>query len=454
MKPSRNDPCPCGSGKKYKKCCLSKDQEQSSGESAWSYAGKLYRIRHADDYPIEACYLNGKWQEQGFARILVTRLQEDGRLMMGAFFVDVFCLGVKDAFCNEGLPRNKLEAELLSRFFQNDEPTRVGINYVKEIIYGAVDYARGLGFEPHADFDLARHVLGTEEFSRTRNIKFGGPEGKPLYVAGSDDNVESVLRKLRKRLGENGFHYITPGDAWETVWDDDGPQAEDNGAKSSDATENLDSELGIYKRLRQIGMDLMSPVLRSLPRQLIVQAAKDLRLLDRKQRIVCDTEDEMSFIMDRAIHDIPWPNQRFIETYYEERAAELPSDQRENLKAHIQPVFSLYEIVGTSRGRGVKLVDLFRPQELFLMDTGLGSTARVGGLLATRVLYLEGLYFTSGVSTPFGAEYKKALMSYFASLAQDNQGPGSWEKLMRRHAPYFFIEFKKTGIDVEFTPAN
>ncbi|MDR3585527.1 MAG: SEC-C metal-binding domain-containing protein [Desulfosporosinus sp.] len=24
----RNDPCPCGSGKKYKKCCLSKDEEK------------------------------------------------------------------------------------------------------------------------------------------------------------------------------------------------------------------------------------------------------------------------------------------------------------------------------------------------------------------------------------------------------------------------------------------
>jgi hypothetical protein len=27
MKAGRNDPCPCGSGKKYKKCCLSKDQD-------------------------------------------------------------------------------------------------------------------------------------------------------------------------------------------------------------------------------------------------------------------------------------------------------------------------------------------------------------------------------------------------------------------------------------------
>ncbi len=26
MKTGRNDPCPCGSGRKYKECCLSKDE--------------------------------------------------------------------------------------------------------------------------------------------------------------------------------------------------------------------------------------------------------------------------------------------------------------------------------------------------------------------------------------------------------------------------------------------
>jgi hypothetical protein len=26
-KPGRNDPCPCNSGKKYKKCCLAKDEQ-------------------------------------------------------------------------------------------------------------------------------------------------------------------------------------------------------------------------------------------------------------------------------------------------------------------------------------------------------------------------------------------------------------------------------------------
>jgi hypothetical protein len=28
MNEGRNDPCPCGSGKKYKKCCLEKDEQE------------------------------------------------------------------------------------------------------------------------------------------------------------------------------------------------------------------------------------------------------------------------------------------------------------------------------------------------------------------------------------------------------------------------------------------
>ena len=454
MKPQRNDPCPCGSGKKYKRCCLPKERHQASGGSLWSYAGKMDRIQHADQYPVEACYLNTDWKEQGLARIVVTRSQNDGRAIVGVFLVDIFCLGVKNAFCNEGLTRRQIEDELLPRYYQNEEPTRIGINYAKEIIYGAVDYARSLGFEPHPDFELSRHVLGTEEFSRTRSLQFGGPEGKPLYIAGPDDDAPAVHRKLRERLGENGFDFIMPADDWGALEEDEDRQPGPVSRVLTSAKELPDSDLRTYKHLRQIGMPLMTTVSKSLPRELILQAARDLRLLDKKQTIVCDTEDEFSFIMDRAIHDIPWPKQRWIEIYYQDEAAKLSLDQQAYLKAHMQPVFSLYEMSQVSRGRGAWLVDLLRPEKFFLMDTGLGMTAKEGYLLASRIIHLNGLYFTSGVSMPFGPEHKKRLMSHFASLGQEKEVPGSWERLMRHHAPYFFIEFKKTGVYVEFTPAT
>ena len=36
MKAGRNDTCPCGSGKKYKKCCLAKDNKRSLEQTAAS----------------------------------------------------------------------------------------------------------------------------------------------------------------------------------------------------------------------------------------------------------------------------------------------------------------------------------------------------------------------------------------------------------------------------------
>ena len=37
MKIGRNDPCPCGSGKKYKKCCLGKDREPPGFNASEKY---------------------------------------------------------------------------------------------------------------------------------------------------------------------------------------------------------------------------------------------------------------------------------------------------------------------------------------------------------------------------------------------------------------------------------
>jgi hypothetical protein len=39
----RNDPCPCGSGKKFKKCCLGKDESVASDRGATGASTELRR---------------------------------------------------------------------------------------------------------------------------------------------------------------------------------------------------------------------------------------------------------------------------------------------------------------------------------------------------------------------------------------------------------------------------
>jgi len=43
-KPGRNDPCSCGSGKKYKRCCLAKDQEAERTRAAAAVAAPSRRL--------------------------------------------------------------------------------------------------------------------------------------------------------------------------------------------------------------------------------------------------------------------------------------------------------------------------------------------------------------------------------------------------------------------------
>jgi len=71
-KPSRNDPCTCGSGKKYKKCCLEKDQQaerqafaQTAARAA-AYAAKSKIKRERFEADVLAHGFEGeeyrKWQ--------------------------------------------------------------------------------------------------------------------------------------------------------------------------------------------------------------------------------------------------------------------------------------------------------------------------------------------------------------------------------------------------------
>jgi methionyl aminopeptidase len=54
---SRNAPCPCGSGKKYKKCCLNKSSSRSSSDLQYA---KKHRIQMKDAEQIEGIRRSGK----------------------------------------------------------------------------------------------------------------------------------------------------------------------------------------------------------------------------------------------------------------------------------------------------------------------------------------------------------------------------------------------------------
>lgn len=214
----------------------------------------------------------------------------------------------------------------------------------------------------------------------------------------------------------------------------------------------LDTQVRKYKNIRTMGMALMSKVSKTVPVDILLQAAREFRMRGKDGKtVILDEQSEADFIMDRAIHDIPWPKTRWIEQICSQNSADYSPQEHAMLKAHSQAYFSLYEISAIEAGCGLRLRDLFNNQELLLMDIGLAATVPKGGLLATRIVTLEDIHFTSGVGMPFPVNAMPKLTANFYMLYAKKKKVMSWEQMMRRYAPYFFIEYKKGPQKIMFS---
>lgn len=166
-------------------------------------------ILNARKYNVYECLINSSWREEGLARILLSRKQPDGNFLFGVYLVDIFCLGLKNTFCNANFSLSEYE-HLKAQIFQDGKPLDCPVNLAHQIIYGAIRYASKLGFKPQKDFDVSKHILEDEtKYSGETGIEFG-KNGKPFFVAGHGDNVESIIKKLEGKLGTGNFELLLP----------------------------------------------------------------------------------------------------------------------------------------------------------------------------------------------------------------------------------------------------
>jgi hypothetical protein len=174
-----------------------------------SHSYKTGLIKRAEQFSIYECLLNQDWQEKGLAHILLSRKQPNNEFIIGVFLVDIYCLGLKNTFCNANIPLEEYE-KLKLRMVGESSLITCDPVLANRIVYGAIEYARKLGFEPQKDFRLSRFTLGApSEADLPYNIEFG-KDGKPLYIAGPNDNADRVIEQLSKTVGDGNFHYLLP----------------------------------------------------------------------------------------------------------------------------------------------------------------------------------------------------------------------------------------------------
>ena len=178
------------------------------------------------------CYVNDDWRESGMASIQVLGQLPDGRCAHSGFLVDVWCVGLKDAFGN----RNSLRAEFddhLDYMGEMLHMVRVPPAEAKRLVAGAIRFSRQNGFKLPPHYDRWVTILGDlGELSHADLTDFGVDGG--LRYVGDEDFLRRRLAacSLEEFLDREDVEWVMAADVpLELVdsLDRDGEEEEDEG---------------------------------------------------------------------------------------------------------------------------------------------------------------------------------------------------------------------------------
>jgi len=190
----RNDPCFCGSGKKKKKCCESKQND------------KNYILQHIEDYPVHQVFYSKSWWLIWLYEVMIIRkIPDTWKFIFWFFLCDIFMLGIKNCIVEISDDTQKP-----IRFLSNSQSHFLETEYqeAREIIIWSRQYAKNFGVEPNIDFEQWKYLI---EYDKPCDIsmKFG-KNGKPTFIQWPHDNVKKLLEKFASMWLKEGkdFYYI------------------------------------------------------------------------------------------------------------------------------------------------------------------------------------------------------------------------------------------------------
>jgi hypothetical protein len=160
--------------------------------------------------PLLRCFMTDDRDQQGLPQVVMGRLLPDGNVACSVFLLDMYCLGVKDAFLRM-TTRGEFEHELVDGLESRFGAIELEPACARKLVEGAVDYARTFGFLPHADYAEAKIIFGDIDPAECKRAFEYGKDGKPLFVPGPFDTparCDRIIRTLSEHCGPDGFKTV------------------------------------------------------------------------------------------------------------------------------------------------------------------------------------------------------------------------------------------------------
>jgi len=166
--------------------------------------------KQSANLPLHDCLVpENLFSGNGLGTFVISRNMNDGNFATSVILLDVFCLGVKDAYFTilSSIEYGDMLDQIVAQ--ESLEPTDPAC--AKKLVEECVRYAEELGFKAHPDYDSARHIFGDAVASSCKENFTFGQDGKPCYIPGpndSDSKIKRTLNTLEKTCGEGNYDYV------------------------------------------------------------------------------------------------------------------------------------------------------------------------------------------------------------------------------------------------------
>jgi hypothetical protein len=163
------------------------------------------RLQGAERWPIVGALVGTELWSGGIGYLCIARQGSDGELIFAAYLVDVYCLGVKNAFWRTGTRKDFEDA--IQHLSQSQRMREIAPACLAKIVKGAVEYAHSFGFSPHPDYHHASMLLdGIDPSTCPEEFTFGR-DGKPFYIQGPNETFAQA-QAIMQRVQSLGGHYF------------------------------------------------------------------------------------------------------------------------------------------------------------------------------------------------------------------------------------------------------
>jgi hypothetical protein len=158
------------------------------------------------------------------------------------------------------------------------------------------------------------------------------------------------------------------------------------------------SMLDSYLRRRAAGTRVSDRLVKSLSAKTIRHAASELGLM-HKNVIVLDSEAQEYILMDFAIHSCRVEGETAAQLYYD-TAGPHTAEDRETLESMMKGYYTFVSVLKADPGLGITAWDVFREEQIDIVDIGLSYSSRINQVFASRLFPFDEYRITAGAMIP------------------------------------------------------